>query len=78
MNTTQVRNQLKQYIDQLSPQDLQLVADMITDLINLEESDATDELENIAGFQEAFARGKADIQAGRITDWRTVRNELSR
>jgi hypothetical protein len=29
------------------------------------------------GFQEAFARGKADIEAGRVTNWRTVRNELS-
>ena len=41
---------------------------MITDLINTEESDPTDELANIAGFQEVFARWKADIEAGRVTN----------
>jgi hypothetical protein len=77
MNTIQIRNQLKQSIDQLSPQDLKIVAEVITNLINLDESDPTDELENIVGFQEAFARGKADIEADRVTNWRTIRNELS-
>jgi hypothetical protein len=51
---------------------------VITDLINPDESDPTDELEKIAGFEEAFIRGKADIEAGRVTNWRTIRNELSR
>ena len=77
MNTIQIRNQLKQSIDQLSPQDLKIVAEVITNLINLDESDPTDDLENIVGFQEAFARGKADIEADRVTNWRTIRNELS-
>ena len=77
MNTIQIRNQLKQYIDQLSAQDLKIVAEVITDLINSDEVEPTNELENIAGFQEAFARGKADIEAGRVTNWRTIRNKLS-
>ena len=77
MNTIQIRNQLKQSIDQLSPQDLKIVAEVITNLINPEESDPTDELENPQSFQEAFARGKADIEADRVTNWRTIRNELS-
>lgn len=68
MNTIQIRNQLKQYIDQLFAQDLKIVAEVITDLINTEESDPTDELANIAGFQEVFARWKADIEAGRVTN----------
>ena len=78
MNTIQIRTQLKQYIDQLSAQDLEIVADVITDLINPEESDPTDELANIVGFPEAFARVKADIEADRVTHWRSVRDELSR
>jgi hypothetical protein len=77
VNTIQIRNQLKQYIDQLSAQDLKIVAEVITDLINSDEVEPTNELENIAGFQEAFARGKADIEAGRVTNWRTIRNKLS-
>jgi hypothetical protein len=56
VNTIQIRNQLKQYIDQLFAQDLKIVAEVITDLINTEESDPTDELANIAGFQEVFTR----------------------
>ena len=78
VNTIQIRNQLKQYIDQLSAQDLKIVGEVITDLINPDESAPTDELEKIAGFEEAFIRGKADIEAGRVTNWRTIRNELSR
>jgi len=74
VNTIQIRNQLKQSIDQLSVEDLKIVAEVITDLIHPDEADPTDELEKIAGFQEAFARGKADIEAGRVTNWRTIRN----
>jgi hypothetical protein len=75
VNTIQIRNQLKQSIDQLSVADLKIVAEVITDLINPNEVEPTDEFEHIAGFQEAFARGKADIEAGRVTNWRTIRNE---
>jgi hypothetical protein len=76
MNTLQVRNQLKQYIDQLSNHDLVIVAEVIGDLIHSEEPDATEELQNIVGFQEAFAKGKADIEAGRVNNWRSIRDEL--
>jgi hypothetical protein len=75
VNTIQIRNQLKQSIDQFSVEDLKIVAEVITDLIHPDEADPTDELQHIAGFQEAFARGKADIEAGRVTNWRTIRNE---
>ncbi len=33
MNATKMRNQLKQYIDQLSPESLGVVAELIADLV---------------------------------------------
>jgi len=44
MNTTQIRNQVKQSIDQLSPEKLVIIAEFLDDLIH--EEDAT-ELEEI-------------------------------
>ena len=55
-----------------------IVAEVISDLIHSEEPDATEELQNIVGFQEAFAKGKADIEAGRVNNWRSIRDELPR
>jgi hypothetical protein len=44
MNTVQMRNQLKQYIDQLSPEKLEIVADFVADLVSQDDEDATEEL----------------------------------
>lgn len=74
MNTTQIRNQVKQSIDQLSPEKLVIVAEFLDNLIH-EEEDATEELLNIADFETAFARGKQQIQEGKVKDWRLIRAE---
>jgi hypothetical protein len=74
MNTTQIRNQVKQSIDQLSPEKLVIVAEFLDDLIN--EEDATEELLKIEGFETAFERGKQQIQEGKVKDWRLIRDDV--
>jgi hypothetical protein len=76
MNSVQMRNQLKQYIDQLSPESLEIVAEFVTDLVSQDDEDATEELLKISGFTEAFERGKQQVRAGKVKDWRTVRDDV--
>ncbi len=71
-----MRNQLKQYIDQLSPESLGIVAELIADLVAEDGEDATQELLEIEGFVEAFERGKQQIEKGQVKDWRTIRDDV--
>lgn len=64
MNAIEMRNQLKQYIDQLSPKSLGVVAELIADLVAEDSEDAIQELLAIEGFAEAFKRGKEQIKKG--------------
>lgn len=76
MNTAQMRNQLKQYIDQLPPESLEIVAEFVTDLVSQDDEDATEELLKISGFTEAFERGKQQVKEGKVKDWRTIRGDV--
>lgn len=76
MNIAQMRNQLKQYIDQLPPESLEIVADLVADLVSQDDEDATEELLKISGFTEAFERGKQQVREGKVKDWRTVRDDV--
>jgi hypothetical protein len=58
MNNTKVRQQINQYLDVLSSERLQLVADFLAYLADKESEDATQELLDIPGFIESFERGK--------------------
>lgn len=76
MNTTEVRNQVKQKIEQLSPEKLIIVADLLKDLEEEENIDATEELSNILGFEFAFEKGNREIKEGKVKQWRMVRNDI--
>ncbi|MBW4649353.1 MAG: hypothetical protein KME06_11795 [Kastovskya adunca ATA6-11-RM4] len=67
MNTTEARNQLKQYIEQLSPERLQVATDFLAYLVERESNEATEELLAISGFKEAFDKAKKDIAEGKVT-----------
>lgn len=68
MTTAEVRDQIKQYVDQLSPERLRVAADFLAYLADHESQEATEELLKIPGFVEAFEKAKQDIAAGNITD----------
>ncbi len=76
MNTTEIRQQIDQYLEQLSSDRLQLVAEFLAYLADKESEEATQELLNIPGFIESFERGKKDIAEGRVANWRTIRSDV--
>jgi hypothetical protein len=76
MNNIEVRQQINQYLDRLSSERLQLVADFLAYLADKESEDATQELLDIPGFIESFERGKKDIAEGRVKNWRTIRSDV--
>jgi hypothetical protein len=61
MNVTDIRNQVKQYVDQLSPEKLVVAADFLSYLAERESQEATEELLKIPGFKESFEKGKEDV-----------------
>lgn len=67
MSTAELRDQVKEYIDQLSPERLLVAADFLAYLAERESEEATQELLDIPGFMEAFERGKKDAAAGKVT-----------
>ncbi|MBE8987925.1 hypothetical protein [Nostoc sp. LEGE 12450] len=75
MNNTEVRQQINQYLDGLSSERLELVADFLAYLADKESEDATQELVDIPGFIESFERGKKDVVEGRVKNWKLkIRN----
>lgn len=72
MDTIELRQQVKEYIEQLSPERLRVAADFLAYLADKESEEATQELLNIPGFLEAFERGKKDIAVGNVVNWREV------
>ena len=76
MNTTQMRNQVKQNIDKLSPEKLIVIAEFLRDLLNDENEDATEELLKISGFESAFEKAKQQIKDGKVKDWRLIRDDV--
>ena len=76
MNTTQIRDQVKQYIDQLSSEKLIILANFLDNLVNDDSEDATEELLKITGFETAFEKGKQQIKEGKVKNWRTIRDDV--
>lgn len=67
MNTTQMRRQIKRYVDQLSVERLRVAADFLAYLAERESNEATQELLEISGFVEAFEKAKQNVAAGKVT-----------
>lgn len=76
MSSAELRDQVKEYIDQLSPERLLVAADFLAYLTERESEEATQELLEIPGFLEAFERGKKEAAAGKVIEWRSVRNDV--
>lgn len=76
MNSTDIRQQINQYLNGLSSERLELVAEFLAYLAEKESQEATQELLNIPGFIESFERGKKDISQGKVKNWRTIRSDV--
>lgn len=67
MKTQELRENLKQSIDSLSPELLTVAADFLAYLEERESNEATNELLKIPGFVEAFNKAQKDVAAGKVT-----------
>ncbi len=76
MNTTQIRNKIKQQIDKLSTEKLIAVEDFLIGLEEDETTDATEELLNISGFESAFSKAELEIKEGKVEEWHTIRDDV--
>jgi len=76
MSTAELQEQVKAYVDQLSPERLRVAADFLAYLADRESEEATQELLDIPGFVEVFERGKKDAAEGKVIDWREVRKDV--
>jgi hypothetical protein len=75
-HTIAIRQTIDQYLNQLSLERLNFVADFLAYLADRENDKATQELLDIPGFMESFQKGEKDIEEGRLVDWRTIRDEV--
>jgi hypothetical protein len=58
----------------LSSDALQSAYDLLTDLVQKESEEATEELLTIPNLLEDIEMAEQDIAEGNLTDWREVRN----
>ena len=52
MNTVEIRQQIQEYVDKLSPERLLVAVDFLAYLADRQDNDATEELLKIQGFKE--------------------------
>jgi len=75
-HTIAIRQTIDQYLNQLSLERLNLIADFLAYLADKENEKATQELLDIPGFMESFEKGQQDIEEGRLVDWRKIRDDV--
>ena len=66
MNVVETRQTIDFYLNQLSLERLNVIADILTYLAKKESEEATQELLDIPEFIDSFERGKRDIAQGRM------------
>jgi hypothetical protein len=67
MNAIATRQTIEQYLNQLSLERLNVIADIFAYFADKESEEATQELLDIPRFVESFEKGKKDIAEGRVT-----------
>jgi hypothetical protein len=66
MNTVEIRQQIQEYVDKLSPERLLVAVDFLAYLADRQDNDATEELLKIQGFKQDFAKAKENVKEGKV------------
>lgn len=66
MNTLEIRQQIQEYVDQLSTERLLVAVDFLAYLADREDNDATEELLKINDFKADFAKAKTNLEEGKV------------
>lgn len=76
MNTTSLLTEASKRLRNLSPERLRVANDFLAYLQEREESEATQELLNIAGFEEAFRRALTQAERGEVVRFEDIRRKV--
>ncbi|MEL7051800.1 MAG: hypothetical protein AAFV85_01445 [Cyanobacteria bacterium J06634_6] len=78
METAQLRNQIQNHAAQLSEARLKIALEFLSYLVNKEnlEDEATQELLDIHNFEKELLEAEKQADAGELTDWRSIRNDV--
>lgn len=76
LNSSDTREQIYRYVEQLSQARLAVVLDFLSYLVERENSDATAELLAIPGFVAELDAAEQEANADALTDWRVLRSDV--
>ncbi len=76
MSPTEIRNDIKRAVDELSDRRLLVAADFLRYLRDLECEEATTELLSDPGLAERVRAAERAIDAGETVSWREVRDDV--
>ena len=66
MDTVEIRQQIQEYVEQLSPERLLVAVDFLAYLAERDNDEATEELLKINGFKEALMKAKENVAEGKV------------
>lgn len=76
LNSSDTREQIYRYVEQLSQERLAVALDFLSYLVERDSSDATDELLAIPGFVAELEMAEQEADADELTDWRVLRSDI--
>jgi pyruvate-formate lyase-activating enzyme len=76
LNSSDTREQIYRYVEQLSQERLAVVLDFLSYLVERENNDATAELLAIPGFVVDLAAAEQEADVDELTDWRVLRSDV--
>ncbi|HSM82356.1 MAG TPA: hypothetical protein VLS96_11750 [Nodosilinea sp.] len=76
LNSSDTREQIYRYVEQLSQARLAVVLDFLSYLVERENSDATAELLAIPGFVAELDAAEQEANSDALTDWRALRSDV--
>jgi hypothetical protein len=76
LNSSDTREQIYRYVDQLSQERLAVVLDFLAYLVERDNSDATAELLAIPGFVTELDAADQEANVDELIDWRSVRSDV--
>ncbi len=76
LNSSDTREQIYRYVEQLSQERLAVVLDFLSYLVERDSSDATAELLAIPGFLAELDTAEQEADADELIDWRVLRNDV--
>ena len=76
LNSSDSREQIYRYVEQLSQERLAVVLDFLSYLVERDSSDATEELLAIPGLVAELDAAEQEIDVDELTDWRVLRGDV--